>query len=537
MARLLLVDDDPDQLELRRLLLEQAGHEVAAAASVADAISLFLSHTPEIAVMDLRLPHTRDGLALIRRLRSESPATRIMVLSGWSADLANLPEEQMVDQVLTKPVRSQQLVQFIAKLALCLIALLPLRAATAGNEFPFQLDAPAEVVADLDLSAPDADWGRPGRESALALITVDGAGTQHLMVYGGGQRHHYQVFLGPLEPGAHTVKVERHPEYSARGIHLEVHNVTYRQYKPTDAGYAVIANAPVLFARRNTIGKFTDVPMILYCERLGDASLRYTMIFSNEDGGTSTRALMARWGRTTDIEYIYEVWPGKTGKPLKAQLQTNNHKDVEFRGKREGFHPLLGVVTDNNMVADDAASPIRYQLAPVIVDLTNASREKVMDEHPITYLISARELEREGKLRTFGTAEGTKISAPENYLFVEMRVLNKDARVAVLVRLQEDNFFRSSNRGVYDMGIERSGWVRTAIELPPATQPAQIAQIAFQCLPEAKSEGAGSCRVDAIGKMFFLNSRQIPDPSFYRPGMDRGPWVIPAGDLRVLSLR
>jgi hypothetical protein len=198
---------------------------------------------------------------------------------------------------------------------------------------------------------------------------------------------------------------------------------------------------------------------------------------------------------------------------------------------------LLGVVTDNNMVADDATSPIRYQLAPVIVDLGNASREKVMDEHPITYLISARELEREGKLRTFGKVEGTKISAPENYLFVEMRVLNKDARVAVLVRLQEDRFFRSSNRGVYDMGIERSGWVRTAIELPPATQPAQVAEIAFQCLPEAKTEGAGSCRVDTIGKLFFLNSKQIPDPSFYRPGMDHGPWVIPAGEMRILTLR
>lgn len=536
MARLLLVDDDPDQLEVRRLLLEQAGHQVSTAESAAVAIGLFLAQTPEIVVMDLRLPHTRDGLALIRRLRSESAATRIMVLSGWAADLANLPEEQMADQVLTKPVRSQQLVQFIARLALCLIALLPLHAAIAGNDFPFQLDAPAEVVADLDLSAPDADWGRPGREGALAVITVDGSHSQHVMVYG-GQRHHYQVFLGPLDPGAHTVKVERHPDYSARGAHLEVHNVTYRQYKPTDPLYAVIANAPVLFARRNTIGKFTDVPMVLYCERLGDTSLRYTMIFSNEDGAASTRALMARWGRATSIEYIYEVWPDKTGKPLRAQIQTINHKDAGFHGKREGFHPLLGVVTDDNMVADDAASPIRYQLAPVLVDLGNAPREKVMDEHPITYLISARELEREGKLRTFGKVEGTKIGAPENYLFVEMRLLNKDARVAVLARLREDNFFRSSDLGVYDMGIERGGWVRTAIELPPATQPAQVAEIAFQCLPDARSEGAGSCRVDAIGKMFFLNSKQTPDPSFYRPGMDRGPWVIPAGEIRLLPLR
>jgi len=100
-------------------------------------------------------------------------------------------------------------------------------------------------------------------------------------------------------------KIERHPDYSARGIQLQVHGVTLRQYKPSDADYALVANAPVVFARPNTVGKFTDIPLLLYCERLGDGSLRYSMIFSNEDGGTNTQALMARWGRATDIEYIY----------------------------------------------------------------------------------------------------------------------------------------------------------------------------------------------------------------------------------------
>ena len=56
----------------------------------------------------------------------------------------------------------------------------------------------------------------------------------------------------------------------------------------------------MVFARKNTIGKFSDIPLVLYAERLvedGHPLLQYTMIFSNEDGGTSTRALMARWGR------------------------------------------------------------------------------------------------------------------------------------------------------------------------------------------------------------------------------------------------
>ena len=70
-----------------------------------------------------------------------------------------------------------------------------------------------------------------------------------------------------------------------------------------------IAGAPVLFARLNTVGKFSDIPLVLYCERVKDTAgdaLQYTVIFSNEDGGTSTRTLMARWGRSTDIEYVYQ---------------------------------------------------------------------------------------------------------------------------------------------------------------------------------------------------------------------------------------
>jgi hypothetical protein len=35
--------------------------------------------------------------------------------------------------------------------------------------------------------------------------------------------------------------------------------------------------------------------------------LQYSIIWSNEDGGTNTPQLMARWGRSTDIEWIYRV--------------------------------------------------------------------------------------------------------------------------------------------------------------------------------------------------------------------------------------
>ena len=73
-----------------------------------------------------------------------------------------------------------------------------------------------------------------------------------------------------------------------------------------------------------SFGKFTDIPLVLYCERLSDNGvpfLQYTVIFSNEDGGTSTRGLMARWGRTTDIEFVYRVFLDASGNRKRAMIQ------------------------------------------------------------------------------------------------------------------------------------------------------------------------------------------------------------------------
>jgi len=115
MSRVLVVDDDPAGLDLRKLVLERHGHQVTTAASPADARSAFQSAAPECVIMDLRLPEPEDGLALIRDFRAAAPGVRIVVLSGCSADLDGQPEAAMVDEVLMKPVRSELLLNAITR--------------------------------------------------------------------------------------------------------------------------------------------------------------------------------------------------------------------------------------------------------------------------------------------------------------------------------------------------------------------------------------------------------------------------------------
>src|SRR5262249_16855870 len=155
---------------------------------------------------------------------------------------------------------------------------------------------------EIEMSAPGADWAVTGREASVAVLTVDGQRRQHVMLYAGAAHHSYPVFLGALPAGGHSLRIERDETFSAKPCGLEVSGVKFSHVDDT----LVLRHAPILFARANTIGKFSDVPMIVYAERFG-ATLKYTVIFSNEDGGTSTRSLMARWGRTTDIEHVYVV--------------------------------------------------------------------------------------------------------------------------------------------------------------------------------------------------------------------------------------
>jgi len=243
--------------------------------------------------------------------------------------------------------------------------------------------------------------------------------------------------------------------------------------------------------------------------------------------------LMARWGRTTDVEYIYRAWLDAHGAVTRATIQARDHQEVEFRGHREGPHPVLIPSTDNNMVSDEGSSPVRYQIPPVVMDLSAHSREQIMDEHPMAYRVMAQELKRENKLRPFGSVDGEKVSDPRNYLYLEARVANRNSGIAALVRLRGDERWRSSHLGRNDYAISRDGWVRTTVELPPGTTAAQIEEIGFECLvsDEEKPEPlSGTCRLEQVSKAFLLDGEYRPRPSVWATNV---PVEIPSGQMHA----
>jgi two-component system response regulator RegA len=81
---LLIVDDDGTLRERLARAFRTRGYEVQTAASYAEALAHAKDDSPELAVVDLRMPGP-SGLELIRDLKALDPETRVVVLTGYGS--------------------------------------------------------------------------------------------------------------------------------------------------------------------------------------------------------------------------------------------------------------------------------------------------------------------------------------------------------------------------------------------------------------------------------------------------------------------
>lgn len=101
--RILLADDDSDQLALRSMLLAHSGFETLEALDRSSALKLAAEEKPECAVIDLRFPTEDVGLRLIRELKDLDAGMHVFVLTGGDPErFARRPERKLVDQVIVK---------------------------------------------------------------------------------------------------------------------------------------------------------------------------------------------------------------------------------------------------------------------------------------------------------------------------------------------------------------------------------------------------------------------------------------------------
>lgn len=84
---ILIADDDEDILALVKAVLERSGHEVMAVGNGAEALASVRARRPDLAVLDITMPHV-DGLEVLRRLRAdaETAALPVVLLSAQTQE-------------------------------------------------------------------------------------------------------------------------------------------------------------------------------------------------------------------------------------------------------------------------------------------------------------------------------------------------------------------------------------------------------------------------------------------------------------------
>jgi len=155
-ARLLVVEDEPNILELLSASLRLAGFEVATATGGLEAISAVQRHRPDLVVLDVMLPDL-DGFDVARRLRSGGTRTPVLFLTARDATEDKVRGLSIGgDDYVTKPFSLEEVIARIRAV---------LRRTRSHGPPP----APARLrAADLELDEESHEVWRAGQRVQLS---------------------------------------------------------------------------------------------------------------------------------------------------------------------------------------------------------------------------------------------------------------------------------------------------------------------------------------------------------------------------------
>ncbi len=123
MAKILIIDDDPDIVLAARLSLEHAGHTVFTAANGDEGLRALPGVRPDLIMLDVMMSTTTEGFQVALQLRSPDPASPyaayrhipILMVTALhkTTDLRFGPDEEYlpVDAFVDKPLDPEKLVK------------------------------------------------------------------------------------------------------------------------------------------------------------------------------------------------------------------------------------------------------------------------------------------------------------------------------------------------------------------------------------------------------------------------------------------
>ncbi|HEY3382399.1 MAG TPA: response regulator [Vicinamibacterales bacterium] len=120
MAKILIVDDDPDITFATGLFLKREQHEVLTASSREEGMAAIESGNPDLIILDVMMEQPDDGIAMAQELRRQGCETPILMLTSVGKVTGFTYDEDQelvpVDAFFEKPIQPEALLKKVNEL-------------------------------------------------------------------------------------------------------------------------------------------------------------------------------------------------------------------------------------------------------------------------------------------------------------------------------------------------------------------------------------------------------------------------------------
>jgi DNA-binding response OmpR family regulator len=120
VAKILIVDDDPDMVEAGRIVLEREGYTVESASNMADGLRALEESHPDLLILDVMMEEADDGLLLARQIRRRGHNLPVLMLTSVNRVMGLNIDKHLeivpVDEFVEKPIDPATLVEKVRAL-------------------------------------------------------------------------------------------------------------------------------------------------------------------------------------------------------------------------------------------------------------------------------------------------------------------------------------------------------------------------------------------------------------------------------------
>jgi CheY-like chemotaxis protein len=121
MAKILVVDDDPDFIKITRMILQSQNYQVLTAANGEKGLEVMRKEKPDLVLLDIMMSYILDGLDVRRQMAEEKdlkdiPVIMITSLTGERVR-SELPSDEYIpaSEWIHKPIDPDKLLDYVKK--------------------------------------------------------------------------------------------------------------------------------------------------------------------------------------------------------------------------------------------------------------------------------------------------------------------------------------------------------------------------------------------------------------------------------------